>query len=449
MDTTSRPEQPDAGHDDPDRATHDSEPRPRADVHVIGGGLGGLAAAAVAARSGLSVVVHERRGRLGGRATTDDRRGYRFNQGPHAFYRAGEGAAVLGRLGITPRGVAPEVSVARMVRGDESFIAPGGLSSLARTRLLGVRDKASLAMILARLSKIDPSTLAATTVGDWIDGLTDRVRVREVLHAIVRLTSYANAPAALSADVGVLQLQLGLGEGVLYLDGGWQQLVDDLAAQPNVHIDVGDSITSLDDLVGTDGVSGALGDGPAIIVTTGSPTSAAAITGHPYEDGLEATVGALDLGLARPPEHSFVIGIDEPIYLSDHGVPAGMVPAGAASVSLAEYHRVGESPGVSTDGDADAARTRLTRFAVHAGVTDDDIVEQRYLHRMVTVSSIPTAATGGLAGRPGVAVPDRPGVFVAGDWVGGRGHLADAVLASAEEAAVAAVAHVRRRTAVR
>lgn len=445
MDTTSRPEQPDTAHSDPAPTTPDAERRPHADVHVIGGGLGGLAAAAVIARSGLTVVVHERRGRLGGRATTDDRGGYRFNQGPHAFYRAGEGAAVLGRLGITPRGVAPEVSVARMVRGGDSFVAPGGISSLVRTRLLGARDKVSLATILARLPKIDPATLATTTAGDWIEGLTDRETVRDVLHSIVRLTTYVNAPSELSADVAALQLQLGLGEGVLYLDGGWQQLVDALAAQPNVHIDAGEPILALDDLAKRDGLAGPADGGPAVIVATGSPSSAATITGHPYVRGLEAAVGALDLGLAGPPEHSFVIGVDEPIYLSDHGVPADMVPAGRASVSLAAYHRVGES----TEGHADEARTRLTRFARHAGVTDDDIVEQRYLHRMVTVSSIPTASSGGLGGRPGVAVPDRPGVFVAGDWVGSRGHLADAVLASAEEAAIAAVAHVRRRSAVR
>jgi hypothetical protein len=157
----------------------------------------------------------------------------------------------------------------------------------------------------------------------------------------------------------------------------------------------------------------------------------------------------LDLGLTTAPEHSLVIGVDEPIYVSSHGFPMGMVPPGTASVSLAEYQRIGEVPG---DGEAavhsDVSRGRLRTFASHAGITDDQIVEERYLHRMSVVTSIPTAATGGLPGRPGVAVPDRPGVFVVGDWVGRRGHLADAVLASAEEAALAAVAHVERRSAV-
>jgi hypothetical protein len=46
-----------------------------------------------------------------------------------------------------------------------------------------------------------------------------------------------------------------------------------------------------------------------------------------------------------------------------------------------------------------------------------------------------TASGGGLAGRPGPRVPDAPGVFVVGDWVGGDGMLLDASLASAEGAA--------------
>ena len=60
---------------------------PTSDVHVIGGGLGGLAAAALIARAGRTVTVHEARGRLGGRGTTDRKDGFRLNQGPHALYR--------------------------------------------------------------------------------------------------------------------------------------------------------------------------------------------------------------------------------------------------------------------------------------------------------------------------------------------------------------------------
>jgi hypothetical protein len=139
------------------------------------------------------------------------------------------------------------------------------------------------------------------------------------------------------------------------------------------------------------------------------------------------------------PTHRFVIGVDEPIYLSDHGSMAGMCPAGRASVSLAQYLAPSDEPD----------RGRLGAFAQYAGIASGDIVDERYLRRMTTVSAIATAASGGLAGRPRVAVPDRDGVFVVGDWVGSTGHLADAVLASARTAADAAIAHLSTRRRVR
>jgi hypothetical protein len=65
----------------------------------------------------------------------------------------------------------------------------------------------------------------------------------------------------------------------------------------------------------------------------------------------------------------------------------------------------------------------------------------RYLHRMVACGALPTPETGGLAGRATVADTGLDGVLVAGDWVGGTGHLADAALVSGEEAGRRAAAH--------
>jgi glycine/D-amino acid oxidase-like deaminating enzyme len=393
-----------------------------AQVHVIGGGLGGLAAAAFVARSGHSVVVHEGRGRLGGRATTDRRRGYRFNQGPHALYLDGEAAAVLRDLGIPKSGRTPRTSGARMSLGGRLYHAPGGLGSLLRTTIIGVRDKLELASLMARLPRLVPSDGAGRTVDGWLDEMTDRERVRALLHAIVRLTTYVNAPDQLSAEVAIRQVQLGLGGGVRYLDGGWERLVDGLA---DVVVANGGEIR-LDD--GTNEVP----DAAAVIVAVGGPAPTAAVTGYPYRAGVAGEAAVLDLALRAAPAHRFVIGVDEPIYLSDHGSTEAMCPPGRASVSLAQYLTPGEEPD----------RGRLEAFARRAGIASGNIVDERYLHRMTTVSAIATAESGGLAGRPSVAVPDREGVFVVGDWVGPTGHLADAVLASARSAADAAIARV-------
>ena len=77
-----------------------SRPTLAKNVVIVGGGIAGLAASIYLARGGRTVTLFEKRRYLGGRAVTHLRHGYRFNLGPHAFYRGGEGSKVLGELGI-------------------------------------------------------------------------------------------------------------------------------------------------------------------------------------------------------------------------------------------------------------------------------------------------------------------------------------------------------------
>jgi phytoene dehydrogenase-like protein len=70
------------------------------------------------------------------------------------------------------------------------------------------------------------------------------------------------------------------------------------------------------------------------------------------------------------------------------------------------------------------------------------VVERRYLPSLIVSHWSPLAAMGGLAGRPGPAVPGVDGLFVAGDWVGHEGMLSEAAFASARRAAGLALASV-------
>lgn len=409
-----------------------SSSSPRDTIHVVGGGLAGLAAAATVARAGVPVVVHEQRHRLGGRATTDERAGYRFNQGPHALYLGGEGVPVLERLGVLLPGSAPATRGGRMVAGGRLHLMPANAASLAVTRLIGTRDKIDLAMVLARVGSVDTRELAATSVDEWVATMTDRPRAAAVIHALIRLSAYVNAPRHLSAEVGVLQLQRALAGGVRYLDGGWERLVVQLAA----------IVTDRGGRIEPGAVLTELPDAAAVIVAGGGPEVAERLTGVPFDAGPRAEAAVLDLALSAAPERRFVLGVDEAMYLSDHGFVEAMAPAGRGSVSLGQYLA---QPG---DRGAEPDRDGLRAFARRAGLTDDVVVDERFLHRMTTVTAIATPGLGGLAGRPPIAVADLDGVFVAGDWVGDRGHLADAVLASAAEAARLAVAHVARKVTV-
>ncbi|HQW52014.1 MAG TPA: hypothetical protein PL082_08155, partial [Tepidiformaceae bacterium] len=62
-------------------------------------------------------------------------------------------------------------------------------------------------------------------------------------------------------------------------------------------------------------------------------------------------------------------------------------------------------------------------------------VHRQFLPSMTAATAMPLASAGGIPGRPGPAVPETDGVFVAGDWVGPSGWLADAALGSARRAA--------------
>lgn len=401
-----------------------TQTNPSDSVVVIGAGLAGLAAAAYVAAAGHPVTVHERRGRIGGRATTDERKGFRFNQGPHALYGGGAAESVLRELGVRVPGGKPSTRFRIWFDGrhDEG---PAGAGTLLRTGALGAREKVEIGRILAQLPKLDVRTLAERSAADWIAGLASTERTSQFLHAIVRLATYANHPGELSADVAVTQIQAALRHGVTYVDGGWQTLVDQLRARPGVEIVADHRITELP-------------DARAVIIATGGPALAGELLGATFDVGPAARAACLDLGISRPPRHDVMLGGDVPLYFSNHSAAARLAPPGAYHVAAAQYLGVGDVPD----------RAAIRDFALAAGIDESSIVEERFLHSMTTVTAVPVARAGGMTGRPTVDATGLPNVFVAGDWVGPEGHLADATLASARAAAMAAIRLVERATSV-
>ncbi|MEZ5270739.1 MAG: hypothetical protein R2694_00320 [Ilumatobacteraceae bacterium] len=165
-----------------------------------------------------------------------------------------------------------------------------------------------------------------------------------------------------------------------------------------------------------------------------TPDAAATLTGRaPFDTGPAIEAACLDLATDRPASRPLLFGIDQPLYLSDHGAVARLAPAGGSVVHVARYLRPGE------EHDPAATRAELEHHAALAGIGPADIVDGRYLHRMTVAGALATVEHGGLAGRPGVADSGLDGVFLAGDWVGREGHLLDASAASAEAAAQAAL----------
>ena len=346
---------------------------------------------------------------------------------------------MLAELGVRPTGGRPDNGSFGRI-GDRVGHLPTGARSLVSTSLLGWRGKAAVGRLLRNLGSWSPAALGAVTVGEWIDGLGLPDDAAQLLLALVRVSSYGNAPARMSADLAVTQIQLAMTNGVRYLDGGWQVMVDALAQGAEIRKAAAVAVQADGPDVVVTTADGARLLASSVVLATGTPAAAAAVLGRaPFECGPPIEASCLDLGTARMARHPFLLGIDRPLYLSTHAPPAQLAPPGHHVVSLMRYLAPGERPA------HDELRTELRDHAHLAGIADDDIVASRMLHRMVVCGALATVEHGGMAGRVPVGGSGVHGVALAGDWVGPDGHLLDAAMASASAAAQVALARVAAR----
>jgi phytoene dehydrogenase-like protein len=405
---------------------------------IIGGGLAGLAASLYLARAGNQVVLCERSAHLGGRAiTTQSRSGFRWNLGPHALYARGAGSAVLAELGIEPSGGAPATSGNYAVRAGRAHTLPRGAVSLMTTGLFGLGAKLEAARLLGALPRIDPARLRDVTISAW---LADRVRhpeVRELVAALFRLSAYANDPDRASAGGAIEQLQRALAGGVRYLDGGWQTIVDALAAAARaagVEIRTDARVTAIehDTTVRAVLVDGARIPATTVVVAAAPATAHELVPAVRVDELVPVRAACLDIALhALPrPRATFALGIDRPLYLSVHSrVAARLVPdnvPGGAVIHVARYLAPDD-----TGSDAEVELEQLLDL-IQPGWRDV-LIERRFLPKLVVANAVVPA---GMRRPPGDAA-GIAGLWLAGDWVGDEGMLSDASLASARRAAMA------------
>jgi phytoene dehydrogenase-like protein len=250
--------------------------------------------------------------------------------------------------------------------------------------------------------------------------------------------------------VALRQIQLVLDGNVLYLDGGWQTLVEGLHRQVESgggQIEVGVRIARIRE--GAESVAlwlagGARLEAQAVVLAVGPHVAARlvpdnAILGATAARAVPVRVATLDVALRRlpRPERAVVLGVDQPLYLSVHSEFGQLAPEGGALVHTARYLRAGEIAGDETErellGLLDRAQPGWRK----------ELVTRRFLRQQTVVNWLP--AEGGLRSRPGVRVPGSTRLFLAGDWVGDEGWLADGSLASGRHAARLVQQHTLQR----
>jgi phytoene dehydrogenase-like protein len=296
------------------------------------------------------------------------------------------------------------------------------------------------ARVFSSLSKIDTTGFQDTTLGDWLARTFADPSARRAMAAFTRVATYGNAPFIASAGATLDQLKLGLA-GVTYIDGGWQSLVDGLqaaAVEAGVTIRRDARVASVAQVTGGWDLRMAGGSHRFDAVILATPPGVACQL-YPSElleswarDAVPVRAAVLDVVLSGLPNPAgkFALGFDQPTYLSAHSEVAKLAASGRVLISTAWYRAPGE-----TKADGDIERALEASLDIVQPGWRDALVFKRFLPDLVVTGDYARAATAGLLRRPGPGVPGAPGLFVAGDWVGPEGMLADAAVASGERAA--------------
>ena len=438
---------------------HNSEKKE--DVVIIGAGLSGLTTAILLARAGRSVSIFEQSSKVGGRARTENGDGFYFNQGPHALYLSGAGAKVLQELGIKYRG-SPPPSPQYFIKHNVKYQQGASFFSILTAKLLGgIGSKIELIRFFASLRKMNFNEIQSVTMEEWLKKRIHHRDVFDLLITLCRIVTYADDPKIQSAGSTLSQLQMAISGGVIYLDGGWQTLVNGLkseALKAKVRIYSGKRVSNIKEAI-IDSSTAAettmplwkitVSDGSTILASTliiaGSPTDVQGLLRDSKPDLLSYSVGkktsrkinpvraaCLDVALSTLPNPSIpvAVGIDSPFFLSVHSASAKLAPKGGALIHVMKYLGSTHESNPTTD------KLELETFldAIQPGWRNV-VVRQRFLPVMVVYNAIVTAEQGGTLGRPDTKVPETENLYIVGDWIGSEGLLADASFASAKRAA--------------
>jgi phytoene dehydrogenase-like protein len=229
------------------------------------------------------------------------------------------------------------------------------------------------------------------------------------------------------------QLRLAIRANVVYVHDGWKTLVRGLTATIEAaggEIRLGAEVEAL---LADDGLSAVRLSGGEVIDATdivlalppGMASRLAAPLGGQVpepEDLHPVRAACLDLGLSELPrtDRLFALGLDRPTYLSVHSTTARLAPKGKALVHLLWYL------GDETPGRQEAVTELEGLMDLVQPGWREVVEERRMMPEMVVAHALVQAGKP----RPEIDSSAVERLWLAGDWVGEEGMLADGAAAS-------------------
>jgi phytoene dehydrogenase-like protein len=387
--------------------------------------VGLLTTAALLARSGKAVTLFEHSSReIGG------------NQGPHALYLTDASDSILKEIGITYIGGIPA--------GKGYLISGGKKREIAGDYSSWLSGKSDGSQFFISPAKIDFSQLESVTEQEWLDKNIHDINDAEIIKTILRLNTYANDPDIQSIGPVLHQIYVASRAGVMYLDGGWQTLVDGLltvAKNANARIVMGKKAIRvkrtdssgwqvlLEDKTEVSAKIVVIAAGPKDAYSLFDDNERPDVLFKAAKEAKPIRLVCLDVGLSSLPDKDalFALGVDRPLYFSVHSAYAKLAPKGGALIHVAKYLGTSIEPKPRED------EPELEEFLdlLQPGWRQV-LVKKRPLPNMVVSNALVTAADGGLGGRPDTKIAEN--LYIVGDWVGKEGLLSNASVASAKRA---------------
>ncbi|PFH85714.1 NAD(P)/FAD-dependent oxidoreductase [Bacillus sp. AFS088145] len=409
------------------------------DVTVLGGGIAGLTAAIYLAQAGKKVLLLDKASKLGGRGISNTIGDAHLNLGAHALYT--NCIDILNEVGVTVSGKLPKLSGAFILGDQSNQMKIIEAFNLFLGNHLKWKEKMEFIRFYRHIRKMDLDEINHISLEEFLNSKLTSRRVKNLILAFIRVSTFTSNSELISARVAIGQLRSAK---VLYINEGWQSIVNDLIKKANqLGVTIQNS-TVVSKITGSyPNINLILKNDTRIntscLLSTINPIDLVKLIDEPISDSflqkcnqmIPVKAACLDLvmkGLPNP-KLNFALGVDQPWYFSNHSSVAKLSnKEGEIVVHLMKYlNSVNE-----TDSRKDEEELESLLDLLQPGWRDY-VISRRYLPKLIVSNDIkkPFHKLDNHLSNSDIGLE---GIYIAGDWVGETELLLNASLTSVKNA---------------